>query len=194
MTNSARNRVTARWLRRKASPALILSLLLAATSVVSAEGRTSIQRSSPNHTTIVIHDTSPAAYKARSAQAKRAQERLDRRRQRAEQLRDEQRQRDHELKVLRLKNESKTTAQATPKKEESSVEEPQQTRRKRSSFFNGGRSTMVPSWNGYAYGGFGYPIGFGYGFGYPAYGFGPAWGGYGFRNRGFRGRGYRGCR
>lgn len=182
----------------RASPALLLSLLLATTVGASAEGRTSIQRSSANHTTIVIHDTTPAAYKARKAQAQRAQERLDRRRQRAEELEDEKRRRAHELKVLRLKKPSQPTVQViTAKAEERAPEEPQETRPKRASFFNGGRSTMVPSWNGYGFGnpvyGFGFPA---YGFGFPGYGFGPAYGGYGYRNRGFRrgNRGFRRCR
>lgn len=163
---------------------VVLAIVLMATSqAVSAKGRTSVTRTSPNHTEIVIHDTSPEAYRARRAQAKRAQARLDAKRRAARRREDERRRRAHELKVIRLKNASKTRTRSRT----STQQVARYTHHKRPSFFNGGRSTTL----GFGFGNFGFGFG-----GFGGYGYGGFNRGFRYRgfNRGFN-RGYRrGCR
>lgn len=173
------------------SAVVALSLALCASS--QADPRTSITRTSPNHTKIVIHNTNPNARAERSARAQRAQERRERAKERA-----------HELELARIKAGQGSTRQAkAPNRVQrqnhpplASIQERQRRHAERNRpapFFNGGQWTGV---GGVAFAG-------------PNFGFfNPGWGGGfyqpwqpvfhqgfrgpGFHRRGFRGAGYRG--
>lgn len=131
--------------------AIVTSFLLGLSQTTLAQGRTSVRHTSNNHTEIVIHDTSPEAYKARREQARRVQKRLDQRRQRAQRQRDEDRRRAHELKMLQLKSQAKPPQRSNSRVAKSTT----RYKRKRSSFFNGGLPRRSP-FVGYGFGGLGF--------------------------------------
>lgn len=148
---------------------------LALVGLSQAEPQTSVTRTSPNHTKIVIHDTSPQATRSRDAQVEEARKQRER-----------QKEREHELELARIRagqsaSDSKATVLtrqvATNNDILPSIEErrkQQAEANKPSAFMNGGQWTG--GFYGFGFGGFGFP-GYGYGYG-PAYGpaFGPAYG------------------
>ncbi len=157
---------------------ILAILVLMASQAAVAQSRSSIRRGA-NSTEIVIHNTSPEAYKARREQAERAQAKLDAKRERARQHAAEERQRAHELKVVKLKHRQEQ-AQKVAKVEYEHHKKP--------SFFNGGQSTVFAGGFGPGFG-FGFNPGFVGGYGYGNYGYRGY--GYGFNNFGFRNAGFR---
>ena len=162
---------------------IILKLTLFSTLMVMGNaqadsGRTTeITRNSPNHTTIVIHDTTPEARDARARQVASARAKLRERRQRN--------QRRGEVAPTRpLRRGSQ------PEFQQESIRERQAIHAyKPSPFINGGRFT---GFSGFGYGGFGFNNGFGVGgFGFNSFRGGGFRGG-GFRGGSFRGGGFRG--
>lgn len=154
--------------------AVTLVAMLLSTPKATADPNVSVERTSPNHTTIVIHDTSPEAYQLRNEQARAARRRLD-----------EKRRRKHELELARLEaqtrqNEAEARARAQRQQQTVVYRKPEY---RPAPFMNGGRPTMGISFSG-VYGG---------------YGLG-GFGGYGYRGRGYRRSysprrySYRGCR
>lgn len=136
---------------------------------------TEITRDSPNHTTIVIHDTSPEARDARARQVESARSKLRDRRQRSHRVGEATARRP-----LRRGNQ--------PEFQQESIRERQAIHAyKPGPFINGGQFT---GFTGFGFGGYGY--GYGYnGFGTSGFGFNNFRGG-GFRGGNFRGGGFRG--
>ena len=125
---------------------LIIGIVFLTATTGSSQSVTSVQHDSPNHTTIVIHNTSPEAYAERNQRAAEARRRLD-----------EKRRRQHELELARIEAETRR-AEARAKAQSAPLvyRKPEY---RPAPFMNGGRPTL-----GGWYGGFG---GFGVGnFGY----------------------------
>jgi hypothetical protein len=163
---------------------IILAASLLFLSQAALAQQATVKRSG-NHTEIVIHNTSPDAYKARREQAERAQRRVD-----------EKKQREHELELAKIKAGARDDVPRAERVAVAPAPAPvyRKPEYKPAHFMNGGYPTMgfgsygFGSYNGFSYGyGLGSP-GFGYG-----YGFGPV-----YRNRcgpravTYRGGGYRG--
>lgn len=190
--------------------AALLTLGLMGTA--TAQQRTSVTRTSPNHTKIVIHNTGASAQKARQERIRRAEERRERERQRAHEI---------ELATIRAgRSESPRRAGDRPKSRQPvnpslpSIAERQRRQaalNQPAPFFNGGRFTGLVGGFGFAGPGFGPGFvspGFAPGFVNPGFGFNRTYRpGYrhsfrgprlrqtryrgGFRGRGYRGRGCR---
>jgi len=141
------------------SVGILLSCTLVGTGVAQ-ESQTSVTQTSPNHTTIVIHDYSPQAVEARERQAERALERLEEKRRREAEFQSD----DYQAReTLRERNRA-SLAPIAVRQKRNEYQPPH--------FFNGGYYTGAPL-GGF---GFGFGPGFGYGYGLNS--------GYGF-NRGF---------
>jgi hypothetical protein len=129
---------------------ILIAIWLSCHPSAAEESNVSVERTSPNHTKIVIHNTSPEAYSERNQRAMEAQERLELKRQRK-----------HELELARIEaQEREAKTQAQPRRQ---AQQPKIYRKKKhqpSRFMNGGRPTMGVSfaspYGGYGYGGYGY--------------------------------------
>ena len=154
--------------------ALLLSSILLCSLTATAEENISVEHTSPNHTKIVIHNTSPEAFRLRNEQAREAQRRLE-----------EKRQRKHQLELARLEAEerqAKAQAQARAQQQQ----QPKIYRKKEyqpAPFMNGGIPTMGFGFGGVPYGGYA---------GYGGFAFAPR--SYGFRGNRSCGPRYRGVR
>lgn len=172
---------------------LLPVLSLALFGLTAAEPEISVTPTSPNHTEIVIRDTSPEAFQRNRERAERARERLERKRQRRQEV--------ELVRNDRRYNRTPVTSAGQIRRNPylRSIEERQRAHAARNqppAFFNGGQ--WSGGFAGPAWGGFGFGFGPGFvqpGFGFPPVGFGPACGpgfrGRGFRNRGFVNRGFR---
>ena len=146
----------------------LIQLVLAVSTAADPKSRTSITRTSPNHTEIVIHDYSPQAKRERRRHLEQARRHRELKERRA-----------HELKLARIRASSNSDIRV-------STTSPTRTNRRRvggnfpalasirerqkrnayepAPFFNGGRST------GFTYGGglgnFGFNGGFSSGYGF----------------------------
>jgi hypothetical protein len=150
--------------------AILLSIVQLCCYSAAAEGADiSVEHTSPIHTKIVIHNTSPEAFRERNARAREAGRRLE-----------IKRQQKHELELARIEAEerdARARAQAQAQMQQPTIyrKKPYQP----APFMNGGRPTM-----GFGFGGFS-TVGYGYG------GFAPR--PYAYRgrcgNRAFRPRG-----
>ena len=138
----------------------ILSTVLLSCYIAAAETNISVEQTSSNHTKIVIHNTSPEAYRERNERAREAGRRLELKRQRK-----------HELELARVEaEEQEARAQAQARAQ---VRQPRIYRKKPyqpAPFMNGGRPTM-------GFGTFGTTVGFGNGYGGYGYAPRPSYGG-----------------